>query len=97
MAKTSNRDRVRRALELLGESLDSFITAATSDRLPEGKHWTMLLAAKDAGKGASESKTYNSVDPQNGLRMLTENITSKAIAGWFPFRGLLSRAEQRVF
>ncbi|NKZ77519.1 DUF499 domain-containing protein [Rhodococcus hoagii] len=96
MAKISNRDRVRRALELLGESLDPFITAATSDKLPADKHWTMLLAAKDAGNGAAATKKYNPVDPQNGLRMLTENITGKAIPGWFPFNEKLSRAEQSL-
>ncbi|MFF0239109.1 Swt1 family HEPN domain-containing protein [Rhodococcus pyridinivorans] len=96
MAKISNRDRVRRALELLGESLDPFIAAATSDKVPADKHWTMLLAAKDVGKGAAATKKYNPVDPQNGLRMLTENITGKAIPGWFPFNEKLSRAEQSL-
>ena len=48
---TSNRERIRRALELLGESLDTFITGATRDKIPAGQSWTMLLAAKDAGKG----------------------------------------------
>lgn len=93
---TSNRDRIRRALELLGESLDAFITGATREKIPEGKNWTMLLAVKDANKGASANKKYNPVDPQNGLRMLTENITSKAIPGWYPFGDLLSRAEQSL-
>jgi predicted AAA+ superfamily ATPase len=93
---SSNRDRVRRALELLGQALDPFITSATRDKIPDGKDWTMLLAAKDAGKGASASKKYNPVDPQNGLRMLTESITSRAIPGWYPFGELLSRAEQSL-
>ena len=74
---TSNRERIRRALELLGQSLDTFITGATRDKVPADKNWTLLLAAKDVGKGASADKKYNPVDPQNGLRMLTENITAK--------------------
>ena len=49
---TSNRERIRRALELIGQSLDTFITGATRDKIPDGQSWTMLLAAKDAGKGA---------------------------------------------
>jgi predicted AAA+ superfamily ATPase len=93
---TSNRERIRRALELLGQSLDTFITGATRDKIPAGQSWTMLLAAKDVGKGASGDKKYNPVDPQNGLRMLTENITSRAIPGWYPFGDLLSRAEQSL-
>ncbi|MGV0906271.1 DUF499 domain-containing protein [Mycobacterium novum] len=96
MAQISNRNRVRRGLELLGESLDTFIAGATRDKLDGDKHWTLLLAAKDAGKGAGASKKYNPVDPQNGLRMLTENITSRAIPGWYPFNDLLSRAEQSL-
>ena len=91
---TSNRERIRRALELLGGSLDTFITGATRDKIPPGETWTMLLAAKDAGKGSD--KKYNPVDPQNGLRMLTENVTSRAIPGWYPFGDLLSRAEQSL-
>ena len=63
---TSNRERIRRALELLGESLDTFITGATRDKIPTDKNWTMLLAAKDAGKGAGGDKKYNPVDPQTG-------------------------------
>jgi len=93
---TSNRERIRRALELIGESLDTFITGATREKIPAGQSWTMLLAAKDVGKGASGDKKYNPVDPQNGLRMLTENITSRAIPGWYPFGDLLSRAEQSL-
>ena len=93
---TSNRERIRRALELLGESLDTFITGATRDKIPADKNWTMLLAAKDASKGAGGDKKYNSVDPQNGLRMLTENVTARAIPGWYPFGDLLSRAEQSL-
>lgn len=93
---TSNRERIRRALELLGQSLDTFITGATRDKIPADQSWTMLLAAKDAGRGASGEKKYNPVDPQNGLRMLTENITSRAIPGWYPFGDRLSRAEQSL-
>ena len=60
---TSNRERIRRALELLGQSLDTFITGATRDKVPADKNWTLLLAAKDVGKGASADKKYNPVDP----------------------------------
>ncbi|NDJ91717.1 Swt1 family HEPN domain-containing protein, partial [Mycolicibacter kumamotonensis] len=91
MAQLSNRNRVRRALELLGQNLDPFITAATRDKLGD-KHWTMLLAAKDS----DPDRKYNAVDPQNSLRMLTENVTSRAVPGWYPFNDLLSRAEQSL-
>ena len=75
-------------MELLGESLDTFITGATRDKIPADKNWTMLLAAKDASKGAAATRSTTSVDPQNGLRMLTENVTARAIPGWYPFGGL---------
>jgi hypothetical protein len=88
---SSNRDRVRRALELLGESLDPFITGATRDKIPDGKDWTMLLAAKDVGKGASASKKYNPMDPQNGLRMLTETLIPGGFVGVLVYLRYLPR------
>ena len=76
---TSNRERIRRALELLGESLDTFITGATRDKIPAGQSWTMLLAAKDAGKGAGGDKKYNprgfdfiEADPASQARALAD-------------------------
>lgn len=88
----NNRDRVRRALDLLGPALDRFVTSIIGPSLPPSTSWTSLLAAKDSRNGAN--KTYNPEDPQNGLRMVTESLAG---AGWnpaYPFNKNLSRVEQ---
>ena len=82
---TSNRDRVERALTLL--STDPFIENALSERVPAGKVWTLVLAAKDAGNGTT--RTYERTDVQDQLRALTENLAP----GWFPFDDHLSLTE----
>lgn len=87
---TSNRDRVGRALELTSAALDPFIERALADKVPDGKDWTLVLAAKDAVKGIS--KVYDRRDVQNQLRVLTENLSH----GWFPFDTYLSRAEKSL-
>ncbi len=92
---TSNRDRVGRALELLGVALDGFITSAVSDVIPDGKDWTLLLSARDQQKGAS-GKSYDRRDVQAALRMLTENVTGQLKADWHPLRDKLSRPEQAM-
>lgn len=89
----SNRDRVDRALELLGTALDAFLQRVVEPELPKGSDWTALLAAKDDAKGIT-GKTYNRVDPQNGLRVLTEKATAAYKPGWYPFSQYLSRAEE---
>ncbi|TSD93520.1 ATP-binding protein [Skermania sp. ID1734] len=89
----SNRDRIDRALSLLGTALDAFINRVVGPELPAGLDWTALLAAKDSGKGAT-NKTYNRLDPQNGLRVLTEKATAAYKPRWYPFGQHLSRAEE---
>lgn len=86
----SNRDRIGRALELVSAVLDPFIEHAVADKVPPGKDWTLVLAAKDATKGIS--KIYDRRDAQNQFRMLTENLAP----GWFPFDKRLSRAEKSL-
>lgn len=92
---TSHRDRVGRALELLGTALDGFITSAVSDEIPPGKDWTLLLTVRDQRKGAS-GKAYDRRDVQAGLRMLTENVTGQLKPEWHPIRDKLSRPEQAM-
>lgn len=89
----SNRDRVDRALELLGVALDAFLQRILEPELPNGADWTVLLAAKDGTKGIT-GKIYNRVDPQNGLRVLTEKATAAYKPRWYPFSEHLSRAEE---
>ena len=87
---TSNRDRIERALTLLSAGLDPFIENALSDRVPAGKDWTLVLAAKDSTNGMTRS--YDRADVQNQLRALTESLAP----GWFPFDNHLSRAEKSL-
>jgi len=87
---TSNRDRIERALTLLSTGLDPFIENALSDRVPAGKDWTLVLAAKDGVNGAA--RNYERTDVQNQLRVLTESLAQ----GWFPFDNHLSRAEKSL-
>jgi predicted AAA+ superfamily ATPase len=86
---TSNRDRVGRMFETLSPALDSFIGGALAAKVPAGKDWTMLVAAKDARNGIA-GKEYHHGDPQVQLRMLTENIPHQLQPGWFPFDGLMT-------
>ncbi|MGW5300922.1 Swt1 family HEPN domain-containing protein [Rhodococcus aetherivorans] len=90
----SNRDRIGRVLELLGPALDDFHTYVLAKQTPEGGDWTTLLAARDTTKGAGALKTYVRTDPQNGLRMITEQIPNQVRKGWYPFSDHLSRTEQ---
>ncbi|MFW0796184.1 Swt1 family HEPN domain-containing protein [Gordonia sp. CPCC 205515] len=89
----SNRDRINRAMELLGPALNRFISSVIDADLPNGT-WLDLLRAKDQGKGASSNKTYNPDDPANGLRMVTENVTGSIRKGWYPIGDKLSRVHQ---
>ncbi|MFH5230658.1 Swt1 family HEPN domain-containing protein [Antrihabitans spumae] len=89
----SNRDRIGKAVEMMGPALDQFLTRVFAKDIPAGKDWTLFLAAKDSGRGAS-GRTFSRTDPQNGLRMLTENIPNSVRKGWFPFNDHLSRTEQ---
>ncbi len=91
----SNRDRVGQSFEQLAEGLDEFITRAVGADLPSGKDWTMLLTAKDSREGRA-TRDYERLDPQCGLRVLTENVTTPVREGWRPFNNLLSRSEQAL-
>lgn len=88
---TSNRERVGAALDQLAEALDPFIANAVSEKIPAGKDWTLLLAAKDSGNGIAKSG-YSRRDLQCQLRAMTERLLPK----WFPFDAHLSKAEQSL-
>lgn len=88
----SNLELVGRALAQVSKGLEPFIAEALSAKVPPGKDWTLLLAARDARNGASTDKQYSSQDVQVQLRALTE----KLLDGWFPFKGRLSRAEESL-
>lgn len=88
----SNRDRVGKAMELLGPALDAFLSKVFATDLTADTDWTALLALKDSRDGTK--KTYNRLDPQNSLRMLTANVPSAIRRGWYPFDDHLSRVEK---
>ena len=87
---TSNRDRVGRMFEILGEALDTFITETLA---PEIGHsdWALVVKLADEAKGINVAgKDYSREDPQVQLRMLTEGLTGRVKAGWYPFRGVIT-------
>lgn len=86
---TSNIEAVRGALQSLSEVLDPYIERVTAKFVPEGKDWTVLLAAKDAEKGI-RGKEYSRTDPQDQFRIITEPIASLG----YIFNDHLSRGEQ---
>lgn len=90
---TTNRDRIGKMFELIAPALDAFIAKQVASVIGD-KDWTLLVKAADRAKGASGEKVYDRNDPQVSLRMLTENIASKAKEGWYPFNGALSRTHQ---
>ncbi|MER6972607.1 DUF499 domain-containing protein [Nocardioides sp. NPDC000445] len=89
MAKTSNIEIVRAALESLASVLDPYIEQVTARHVPAGNDWTVLLAAKDAEKGI-HGKSYSRTDPQDQFRIITEPISSLG----YLFNDHLSRGEQ---
>ncbi|WP_018177518.1 Swt1 family HEPN domain-containing protein [Jongsikchunia kroppenstedtii] len=93
MAQT-NRDRVGKAMELLGPALDVFLTKVFDGELPGQTDWTALLAAKDSQQGGGAPKSYSRTDPQNSLRMLANNVPGSLRRGWYPFDEHLSRVEK---
>ncbi|MDP9888288.1 DUF499 domain-containing protein [Pseudarthrobacter enclensis] len=86
----SNLDRIGKALDILATSLEPFVAEALAPKVPAGKDWTIILAAKDSKNGAV--KTYNRMDSSDQLRALTEIL----VPGWFPFEGKLSPAERNL-
>lgn len=87
----SNRDRIDRMFQTMAPVLDDFIASVIGQADPQlGAEWVKLVAAKDAKKGIE--KSYDPLDPQVQLRMLTErNIANVLKPGWFPFSDALDR------
>lgn len=86
---TSNIEAVRAALQSLSEVLDPYIERVAAKLVPDGKDWTVLLAAKDAEKGI-QGKAYSRTDPQDQFRIITEPIGALG----YIFNDHLSRGEQ---
>jgi hypothetical protein len=86
---TSNIDVVRTALQSLSDVLGPYIERITAKQVPDGKDWTVLLAAKDAERGI-HGKEYSPSDPQNQFRIITEPMSSLG----YLFNDHLSRGEQ---
>lgn len=94
----SNRDRIGKMFDVLSPALDAFISRVLEPELADQDEkvrtdWSLLLALKDAKKGAS-GKTYSRTDPYVQLRMLSENITGQVRQGWFPFDGKVTPAQR---
>lgn len=95
MAKSdSNRDRVGKMFELLAPSLDRFIMVAVEPELPDDNDWTQLVALKDAKKKGETRDSYDRLDPQVQLRVLTENVPHHVKAGWYPFDGSIGPTQR---
>ncbi len=90
---TSNRDRVGKMFELLAPPLDEFIERSVAEVLNDGASWTGLVALKDQQKGITD-RTYERMDPQVQLRIVTENIPNQVRQGWYPFSDALGRVGQ---
>ncbi|BDH57802.1 DUF499 domain-containing protein [Tsukamurella sp. PLM1] len=88
---TTNRERVGRALELLGPALDAFITRVLAADLDGAGTWVDVARIAD---NAPATKEYSATDPQLSLRFIANNLPSKAKPRWYPFNGHLSRTQQ---
>lgn len=90
----SNRDRINRMFEVIAPALDDFISSVIGQGDPAlGAAWPKLVQNKDSKNGAPSTKTYEPLDPQVQLRMLTEgNITGGFRKGWYPFNEALGKA-----
>ncbi|NNG97058.1 ATP-binding protein [Gordonia araii NBRC 100433] len=91
MAMT-NRDRVHKAMDLLGPALNRFLAKVLAPDLGDSP-WVNLLRLRDQNKGASTDKLYNPDDPMVGLRIITENVPNAVRKGWYPFNDHLSRVQ----
>ena len=89
----SNRDRIERMFQAMAPALDDFISSVVGQANPAlGAEWIKLVQARDVKNGASLSKTYDPLDPQVQLRILTEGkITGGYQSGWYPFNSALGR------
>ncbi|MXP22977.1 DUF499 domain-containing protein [Gordonia sp. HNM0687] len=92
----SNRDRINRAMELLGPALDRFITSVLEPEMPNGHTWIQLMQLRDQsrGSGSSNNRHYDPNDPSDGLRMIIDNIPNTVRRGWYPFDDRLSRTQK---
>lgn len=92
----SNRDRINKAMELLGPALNRFITSVLEPDIPEGHDWIQLLQLRDQGRGggSSNNRHYDANDPSDGLRMIIDNIPNSVRRGWYPFDDRLSRTQK---
>lgn len=81
----SNRDRIGRGLDILGNGLAPFVDMMMSLAMPGSKDWVEVLEARDAQKFGT-NKTYSKNDVRFLLRVITEE--------WRVFKERLSRVEQ---
>ncbi|MGB3894822.1 MAG: Swt1 family HEPN domain-containing protein [Mycolicibacter sinensis] len=90
----SNRERIDRMFQAMAPALDDFIASVIGQCDPElGAVWVKLVQHKDEKNRAPSDKTYDPLDPQVQLRMLTEaNITAGFRPGWYPFNQALGKA-----
>lgn len=88
---TTNRERVGRALELLGPALDAFITRVLAAELDGAGTWVDVARIAD---NAPATKEYSATDPQLSLRFIANNLPARARPRWYPFNGHLSRTQQ---
>lgn len=87
----SNRERIQKMFEIMAPPLDDFIATVIGKGTQSGAQWVQLVETKDARNSPGE-RSYDPLDPQVQLRMLTEkNITTDAKPGWYPFRDPLGR------
>lgn len=86
----SNKERVGRALDLLGSALGPFVEEVLMPHVPTGLDWTAILKAKD-GDGR-DGRDYDPADVQIQLRAITERLGTLG----FPFGERLSRGEQNL-
>lgn len=92
----SNRDRIDRMFQIVAPVLDDFISSTVGQGDPAvGAAWINLIQAKDGRNNVPSTKTYDPLDPQVQLRMLTEtNITAGFKKGWYPFDQTLGKTGQ---
>lgn len=91
----SNRDRIDRMFQVMAPELDDYIASVIGQSAPAlGAQWVALVQSRDSKKGGpAANKTYDPLDPQVQLRMLTEgSITASQKPGWYPFNDSLGRA-----
>lgn len=90
---TSNRDRIGTMFEAVAPAVDDFISSAIGAGTAAGANWADLVRTRDEQKGIT-GKSYEPLDPQVQLRMLTENIPHQVKPGWRPFDGSLTQVQR---